>query len=139
PAVASPTDSPVTIVIMGEFPPPPNVSVIGATPTPDAQTVIQGTLNTGSGGALLGGWGPVGSFQDHTRGNLIINNKTIRMPSNPVLTAIDASHIAKLAADHVFIAAGSYSVHGLPHPTTSTSFGLRMPSAHNLAFSRPGT
>ena len=139
PAVASPTDSPVTIVIMGEFPPPPNVSVIGATPTPDAQTVIQGTLNTGSGGALLGGWGPVGSFQDHTRVNLILNNLTIRMPSNPVLTAIDASHIATLEADHVFIDTGSYYVQGLPEPTTSTSFGLRMPRANNGAFSRLGT
>lgn len=138
PAIDSPDDEPITIELRGAFAPPPNVSVIGATPTPDSQSVIKGTLNTGTG-ALLGGWGPIGSFNDNTRVNLVLNDLTIRMPANPVLTAVDASHIATLQADGLFIDTGSYYVQGLAEPTTSTSYGLRMPRNGNGADLALGT
>lgn len=138
PAVSTPDDEPITIVLRGAFPPPPNVSVIGATPTPDGQSVIKGTLNTGTG-AVIGGWGPSGSFNNNTRIHLIIQDLTVRLPANPVLTAVDLSHVTTCQIDNLFIDTGSYYVQGLAEPTTATSYALRLPRNGNGADVKLGT
>jgi hypothetical protein len=122
----------ITIWLRGALPPPPIVSVIGSTPTPDNHSVIKGTLNTGAGGNLLAG---PSSFS-----NLFVRmtNLTVRLPSNPVFSAVDFRHVGACDLDNVVIDCGSYNVNGLTQPTTATSFGLRGPGNGNGAYTRLG-
>ena len=131
------SDEQITIVFMGCRPPPPIMSVVGATPVPEAHSIIQGTLNSGTG-ALLGGRGPSGSFADLTLVHVVMRDLAIRMPSNPALTALDLSHAVSFDVDNVVVDVGSYYVQGLTEPTTTTSYGLRVPKNGNGAFTRLG-
>lgn len=132
-------DEQITIVWMGELPPPPVMSVVGATTVPNNHVVIKTTTNSGSGTpALLGGWGPSGSFEDFTFLFFGCYNITFRLPSNPVLTAVDTSHVTAVDFDQVVMDVGSYYVQGLTEPTTSTSYGLKLPGLNNGAYTRLG-
>ena len=130
-------DEQITIVLMGEAPPPPIVSVIGTTPIPDNGSVIKSTLGSGTG-ALLGGWGPAGTYSNFTNILLVLRNLTFRMPANPTNTALDLRKVAAIDVDQVVIDAGSYYVQGLTQPSTSTSFGLRTPGIDNGACTHLG-
>ena len=125
----------ITVELRGEFPPPAVISVIGAMTLPDNHSIIKGTLNTGSGTApcLIGSWGPSGSSGDLSNAHVILRDLTIRMPSNPVLTAVDLEHTACVEVDNVIIETGSYDVAGLSEMTTSTSYGLKTPAINNGA------
>ena len=131
----------VTIELRGEFAPPPILSVVGASPLPDAHSIIKGTLNTSSGTApaMIGVWGPSGSFADLTHVHLRVRDLTFRMPSNPVLTACDFSHVCSVDIDSVVIDCGGYYIQGLTEPTTSTSYALRLPKNGNGANTVLGT
>lgn len=128
----------ITIEFRGAFPPPPVMSVVGATPIPDGHSVILGTLNAGVGGALLGGWGPSGSFDDFTFVMARFRDLTFRMPSNPVLSALNLSHVTAIDIDNVIVDCGSYYVQGLTEPTTNTSVGIKCPINNNGAYTRLG-
>lgn len=128
----------ITIVIGGLTPPPAVVSVIGTTPVPDNHLVLKSTLTSGSGGALLGGQGPGGTFELFTNLHLRLENVTFRMPSNPTHTALDLSKVTAADLDNVMVDVGSYYVQGLTEPTTTTSFGIRCPKINNGAFTRLG-
>ena len=129
----------ITIVIAGAVPPPPIVSVIGTTPLPDNHLVFKSTLTSGSGGALLGGQGPAGTLESFTNVMLRLENVTFRLPANPTHTALDLSKVAAVDMDNVMVDAGSYYVQGLAEPTTSTSFGVRLPKLNNGAHTRLGS
>jgi hypothetical protein len=129
----------ISIELRGEQAPPPVFSVIAATPLPDNQSVIKGTLNAGIGGSCLGGWGPSGSYDNFTNIYLTMRNLTVRMPSNPVLTAIDLSHVAAVDLDNIIADVGSYYVAGFAQPTTSNSYGIQLPANNNGATTRLGT
>lgn len=129
----------ITIEFRGAHVPPVCYSVVGTTPTPDGHSIIKGTLNAGAGGALLGGRGPVGTFQDFTNVHFRCRDMAFRLPSNPVLTALNLSNVVIADLDNVVADTGGYYVQGFTEPTTSTSYGIRMPSNNNGALSRLGT
>lgn len=130
----------ITIELRGEVPPPSAASVIGSIGLPDNHSVIKGTLNTGSGTApcMIGTWGPSGSFNDFSLVHVVLRNLTFRMPSNPVLTAVDLSHATCAELDNVIVDTGSYDVGGLSQMTTATSYGLRLPKLSNGALTALG-
>ncbi len=130
----------ITIELRGEVPPPSAASVIGSIGLPDNHSVIKGTLNTGSGTApcMIGTWGPSGSFDDFSLVHVVLRNLTFRMPSNPVLTAVDLSHATCAELDNVIVDTGSYDVGGLSQMTTATSYGLRLPKLSNGALTALG-
>lgn len=126
----------LTLVFCGATPPPPVYSVIGSTPVPDGHSIIRSTLTAGSGGSLLAGWGPTGSFANFTNVMLRMENITLRMPTNPTHTAANLSKVAAVDLNNVSVDTGSYYVQGLAEPTTSTSFGVRLPGNDNGAYTR---
>jgi hypothetical protein len=131
----------LTIHLLGEMPPAGIPAVVGTIVDPDLGAVIKGTLNTGSGTSpsLLGGWGPSGSFENFTMVRVKLENLTIRLPSNPVLTALNLSHVEVVDLDNVIVDCGEYTVQSLTEPTTSTSYGIRTPGINNGASTRLGT
>lgn len=129
-------DEQLTIVLRGVTPPPPIFSVIGATPLPDAHSVIKSTRNTGAGGAVIGGWGPAATFGNFTNVMVRLENLTVRLPSNPVLTAINLSRVGAADLENVTCDVGIYQVQGLTQPTTSTSYGIKLPGNDNGAYTR---
>lgn len=128
----------ITIVLRGAFPPPAIFSVVGTTTVPDGHSIIKGTLNSGTG-SLIGAHGPSGTLEDFTNLHLVVRDLTFRMPSNPVLTACDFSKVAAVDLDNVIVDVGSYYIGGYTEPTTSTSFGVRLPTNNNGAMTRLGT
>jgi hypothetical protein len=132
----------ITIELRGEFAPPTGFCVAGSTTLPDNHSVIKGTLNVGSGTtpALLGAWGPVGTDAGNfSFVHVIIRDLTFRMPSNPVLSAVNLSHVAQVEIDNVVVDCGNYAIAGLTDPTTSTSYGILLPNLNNGAQTRLGT
>ncbi|MCU0988047.1 MAG: hypothetical protein MUE63_00265 [Xanthomonadales bacterium] len=125
----------ISIELRGEVAPPAGFSVIGSMTLPDNHTIIKGTLNTSGGTApcLIGAWGPSGSTGDFSNVHVAIRNMTIRMPSNPVLTAVDLEHVICCEIDNVIFDTGSYDIDGLSEMTTSTSYGLKLPALNNDA------
>jgi hypothetical protein len=131
-------DEQITIEFVGEFAPPPVVSVVGDTEVPNGQVVLRSTLTSGSGGAMIGGWGPSGSFDNFTFVHFVARCMTFRMPDDPTHTALDLSEVVSCDVDEVVIDTGSYYVQGLPEPTTSDSYGIRLPKNGNGAYTRIG-
>lgn len=125
----------ITVELRGEFSPPADISVVGSMTLPDNHSIIKGTLNAASGTApcLLGAWGPSGSSGDFSNAHVVLRDLTFRMPSNPVLTAVDLEHTVCVEVDNVIIDTGSYDVAGLSEMTTSTSYGLKTPAINNGA------
>lgn len=132
------TDPQITIVLMGEVPPPTIFSVIGDRPVPVDHSIIEGTLNAGEGGKLLTGYSSTSSG-NWTNVQIVVRNLTFRMPRNPVYTALDFRLCSNADLDQVVIDTGSYYIQGITEPTTSGSWGLRMPKSDNGAHSRLGT
>lgn len=128
----------ITIVFEGSVPPPTTFSVIGATPTPDNHLVLKSTLNAGSGGAVIGGRGPAGTFEGFTNLFLQLKNLTVRLPSNPVLTGLNLAQVTCVDLDNVVVDCGNYYVQGLTEPTTTNSYGIRLPANNNGAYTRLG-
>lgn len=133
------TGDQITIEILGAFPPTPDISVIGNIPVSVSGSVIESTLTTGSGGNCIGIKGPSGSAGDFSNVLVVIRDLTIRMPDNPTHSAIDLRYAACAELDNVVIDTGSYYIQGLPEPTTSGSYALRMPRQNNGALCRLGT
>ena len=137
PILHTASDEQMSIVLRGEYAPPAIPAISASIPSPVEQSIIKGTLNSGTG-SLIGGWGPSGSSGDFTNVFLQIENLTIRMPDNPVLTALDLSHMVGIDLDNVCVDTGDYYVGGVTEPTTTTSFGLRCPVNNNGAYTRLG-
>lgn len=133
------TGDQITIELRGGFPPTPDISVIGDIPVSVSGSVIESTLTTGSGGSLIGIKGPPGSAGDFSNVLVVIRDLTIRMPDNPTHSAVDLRYAACAELDNVVIDTGSYYIQGLPEPTTSGSYALRMPRQNNGALCRLGT
>jgi hypothetical protein len=138
PAVDYGDSETVPIVIEGGLPPGSVVAVGSTTPPPVHQLVFQSFLTSGEGGALLGGQGPVGTSESFTNVDLYLRKATFRMPSNPVLTALNLLKVACADLDNVIVDAGSYSVPSISVPTTSTSYGIKLPDLDNGAHTRLG-
>jgi len=128
----------ISITIAGSTPPPTTFSVVGATPVPDGHLVLKSTLNAGAGGALLGGYGPAGSYLNFTNIFLRLENVAFRMPSNPVLSGLNLSLVTCVDLDNVVVDVGSYYVQGLTEPTTTTSYGIQLPGNNDGAYTRLG-
>jgi len=130
----------ISVELRGEFAPPADISVVGAMTLPDNHSIIKGTLNTGSGTApcLLGSWGPSGSSGNFSNAHVVLRNLTFRMPSDPVLSAVDLEHIVCAEINNVIIDTGSYDIAGLAQMTTATSYGLKLPAINNGALTMLG-
>lgn len=137
PILDTATDEQMTIVLRGEYAPPAIPAISVAIPSPTAQSIIKGTLNSGTG-ALIGGWGPSGSSGDFTNVFLQMENLTVRMPTNAVLTALDLRRVVCIDLDNVCVDTNEYDVGAMTEPTTSTSFGIRCPMNNNGAYTRLG-
>lgn len=137
------TATPLTINLLGESAGCPLPSVAAAVLLPGGGSIIKGTLNTtgGTSPALIGGHGPSGSAADFSNTHVVIKNLTFRMPVNPVLTAVDLSHMACAEVDAVVIDSGQYDVRSasLAEPTTTSSYGLAFPKQSNGAHSVIGS
>lgn len=127
----------VSIAIEGTIAPPPVASVTGATPLPDGHLILKSTLNAGTG-AMIGGRKASGSLDNFTNVMLSLRNLTVRMPANPVLTGLNLSKVAAVALDQVWVDASSYDADGLTEPTTTTSYGIRLPAINNGAMVKLG-
>lgn len=125
--------APITVSLIGEVAPAPIPSVAAAVALPRGGVIIKGTLNTtgGTSPALIGSHGPSGSAADFSNAHVVVKNLTIRMPGNPVLTALDLSHMACAEVDAVVIDSGQYHVQDITEPTTTSSYGLVMPKQSN--------
>jgi hypothetical protein len=132
-------DEQLTIVLLGEVPPPTTFSVIGATPLPDTHAILMGTLvvAAGTSPSLLGGWGP-DSDLDFTNINLRIENLAFRLPENPVYSALNLSKVAGVDLDNVLCDVSDYQIQGITEPTTAASYGIRLPELNNGALTRLG-
>lgn len=127
----------ISITIRGPWQPPAVVSVVGATPIPDNHLVLKSTLASGTG-AVIGAYGPVGTSANFTNVHLRMENITVRTVANPTNSALDLRRVADVDLDGVVVDAGSYDVDGLTQPTTTTSYGVRLPANNNGAHVRLG-
>lgn len=127
----------LSIELRGESPPPASPGVnLGTTALPAGGTIIKSTLNAGAGGALIGCQGPVASASNFTNIQVKIKDILFRLPSNPVLSAVNLKWAAASELENVSVDSGSYDVPAIPLPTTATSYGIRTPGAANGAVNR---
>lgn len=124
---------PVNIRLLGRQRPTGQFWVIAGSPVlPTRGTVIRGTVSAG-GGAMIGGWGPVGSFGDFTGVRIEIENLTFRLPADSTKTCVDLSHCEECWIDGVRIDASANGVDLIALQTTATSYGLKLPTINNGA------
>lgn len=132
PAIDYADSEAVGIAIVGLTPPPTVPSVIGATPIPDNHLVLKSTLAAGTG-AVLGAKGPTGTFGEFTNVQLHLDNLTVRTVANPTVTGLDLHRVATVSVGTVVVDAGSFDVDALAQPTSSGSYGVRLPANNNGA------
>jgi hypothetical protein len=130
-------DKQITVALIGEVAPPPIFSVVGGTSTPDQHVIIESSLES-DGAAILGGWGPAGSYLDYTFVNVVIKNIAFRLPSNTNMTAVDLSHVCACDVDQVVVDASEYFVDDMVEPTHASSYGIKFPGRANGANTRVG-
>lgn len=128
----------VPIVITGLVPPAAVPSVIGSSPVPDNALVLKSTLSSGTG-AVLGAYGPGGTFAGFTNVHLTLRNLSVRTVANPTNSALDLRKVACVDIDAVTVDANSFDIDGLTQPTTTTSYGVRLPASDNGASVKVGT
>lgn len=98
---------------------------------PTGGSIIRGTLSAGAGGALLGGYGPAGSFDDFTGVLVEIRDLLIELPANPQLSALNLSHVVHASIDNVIVTTGEFDVDLITQPTTTTSYGINTPNINS--------
>jgi hypothetical protein len=135
PTIDKETEQPIGITLLGEHIPALNVTGGGPFGMDfESGAIIKGTLNAGAGGALLGGKSSAASSYPRTRILAELNNLTFRMPSNPVLTAVNLSDVAEVKLVNVAFDVGEDTdVKSLTEPTTTTSYALKTPGNNNGA------
>ncbi len=131
---------PMAVTLLGEVAPAPIPSVVAAVALPRGGSILKSTLNTtgGTSPCFIGGHGPSGSASNFSNAYVTLKNLCVRMPVNPVLTAVDLSHMACVEVDDVVIDSGQYLTTSIAEPTTSSSYGLVMPKQSNGAHSLIG-
>jgi hypothetical protein len=127
----------LSLTIGGLTQPPAVFSLIGTTPLPDNHLVLKSTLASGTG-AVVGAKGPVGTFGSFTNVHLRLENLTVRTVNNPTISALDLRRVATVDIDAVVVDSGQYTITSLTEPTTSTSYGIRLPGNDNGAHVRLG-
>lgn len=128
PSIDVGSESPSAIEFIGEFGPYNVGSTIRDVVPQTTGSIIIGMLNSGAGGALFGGKRTGGSF---TNIRTFMHNLTVRMPQNPVLTAINFEKVAASSFGSVCVDVGSYTDDGPAQPTTATSYGIKLPEINN--------
>lgn len=124
---------PISIALVGPVPAPSILSVIGTTVAPDNHLVLKSTLASGSG-AVIGAIGPSGTFGNFTSIHVHLENLTVRTVANPTVTALDLRRVASVSVGlGVVVDTGSYDVDALTQPSSSGSYGVRLPGNNNGA------
>lgn len=125
----------IPVFMIGQAPPPQDFSVGASMPFPTGCAVLKSTLAAGTG-SLLGVWGPSGSSLDFSNIQFRCVNMLFQTVANPTITALDGSHVACIDIDNVVACTGKYGVPDVTYPTTTTSYGIRLPKNGNGAFTR---
>lgn len=110
------------------------VSVVGAAQVPTSGLVLKSTLASGTG-AVFGAYGSGTSYLNFTFVHLRMENLTVRTVTNPTITALDLRRVDSCTLENVIVDTGQYDT-TLTEPTTSTSFGVRLPKNNNGAHIR---
>lgn len=126
-------DPQMGITLLGEFQQSHAVSVVGTIQAATGGAILKSTLNAGAGGALLGGYGPVGTYENFTFLTVHIENLTFQMPNNPVLSALNLGKVTGVELINVWCNTGEFSG-PLTEPTTATSWGIILPKENNSAW-----
>lgn len=106
-------------------------SVVGAAETPTNGLILKSTLASGTG-AVIGAYGSGTSYLHFTFLNLTLRNLTIRTVANPTITGLDLRRVNSVTLEGVIVDSGQYDT-SLSEPTSSGSFGLRLPTLANGA------
>lgn len=130
PDIDADTDQQLSIKFLGAFPPYPIPSVTRTIQTPIYGSIIKSTVNSGTDGNLLGCFG---SGNNSPFSNVMVwaENLVFRLPNNPVLTALDFENCVCVDIRNSVIDCGNYSVYSTSEPTTSTSYGIKLPAINN--------
>ena len=106
-------------------------SVVGAAVTPETGTIIESTLASGTG-AIIGAYGSGTSYQNFTFLDLTLRNLTVRTVNNPTITGLDLRRVNSVTLQKVIVDTGQYDS-ALTEPTSSGSYGIRLPKNNNGA------
>lgn len=134
-------DQQISFGLVGSGMAPPIFSVVGSQPLPETHVIVESTLDAGGdvGGAMIGGWGPSGSYLDYTFVHFFTSGVNYRCPVNPKITALDLSRVCSVDIDGTVIDASEWAVTDMVEPTTATSFGVKLPGLANGAHTRIGS
>lgn len=134
-------DQQISFGLIGAGMAPPIFSVVGAQPLPETHVIVESTLDAGGdvGGAMIGGWGPSGSYLNYTFVHFFTSGINYRCPENSKITALDLSKVCSVDIDGTVIDASEWAVTDMVEPTTASSFGVKLPGLANGAHTRIGS
>lgn len=138
PSVHVTTGEQITVTLAGPTPPPMDFAVGSTMVLPDNHLVLKSTLTTGTG-SVVGVKGPTGSPGGFSNLHVNMRNLAVRTVSNPTVSAIDLRFAATVDIDAVVVDCGSYAIGALTEPTSTGSFGFRLPTNNNGAKTRLGS
>lgn len=139
PSIHYVSEAPRTIVLFSDAPACPTVSVIGAEPDyAPGLGIVESTLASGSGN-LMAAFGPSGSFNNISNIHVVIHNVVFRTKDNPTISALNLENAACVDLHGVMVDTGNISLASVTYPTTSTSYGLKLPKNGNGANTMLGT
>ena len=118
--------SQVTINFVGASRPPMQYDPgNGCVPPVAGYSIIKSTLTGAAGGAMLNAKSS-GTF-NQTNVQCNFKNLVFANPANPTFTCLDLTNTQAGEISGVLIHAGTVSINLITQPTTSTSFGLKVP------------
>lgn len=124
------TAQPLTIALVGASAPPQIPSELGTVVTPTVGTILRSSLTAGTGGALIG----CANGSTFSMLEAVLQNLTLRLPSNPVLSAANLALAAAAEVIDVMVDTGSYDLLHMAQPTTASSYGVQLPGNNNGAW-----
>ena len=122
----------LTVHLLGESAPPAIPYISGSSTEPEGGSVLKSTLSSGTG-AVVGAWGPSGSYLDFSLVRVGVKNLCVRTVADPTISGLDLSHVEAVELADVMVDAGEYTMGSISQQTTSTSYGIKLPGNNNGA------
>jgi len=130
PSVFTYTDQPLPIVLEGPFPPATNYSLYSPQAATENAAVLVSDAN--GGGAVIGAYGPPGSFEHFSNIAAVVKNLIIRTYGNPDVTGLDLGLAFSAEVEDVIVDVGITVMNDIPAPTHSV-YGMIAPLVNNGA------